>query len=356
MELQKSEVTLTVRPESRLSLTDVSEIIRRRYGDRIYRYRKALYCSYHTTAGYLEEQVCARLRHNSKNLQNFVQSFQTLFPPNADYHHDQLDLRAELTEAERKGEPKNADAHLTFISSGLTNCVTYVNQPQVPVYFIDLDGINGRTQRLRQTTVVGFDRELPVAETEISLPVSKHPIDSVNLKNPDLGFFERLLHHLRIHGIKQGRVDLTLDQEEQHAGLTVNEYETLLMRHDLADVLSNPLRFMAERGRHMILDPRKIPVKAKGYAKYDFVQVLNEFLDSMGLSESLLERLIHKFLAFPASRFLRMKKSISLLVLERPDSAHPAIVQGTYQSPILVQWGKAPGGTRKIRVTFTRFL
>ena len=41
------------------------------------------------------------------------------------------------------------------------------------------------------------------------------------------------------HGISHGRIDLSLLPEERHAGLTVNEYETLLMRHDLREVLEN---------------------------------------------------------------------------------------------------------------------
>jgi len=155
-------------------------------------------------------------------------------------------------------------------------------------------------------------------------------------------------------GIQKGRIDLSLSPDERNTGLTVNEYETLLMRHDLVEVLKNPVRFMAQRGVNMLRDPGAIKEKAKDYMKYDLVHVVNEFIDAMGLSESLIERIIDKFFQVPASRFLRMKRGVSLIVSDN-DSGQGKIVSGTYQSPILVQWRKAENLTRNINVTFTRF-
>ncbi len=346
-----SEVTLALTPESRLDLIDVSS----RVAHLIRRYRRALYYSYHTTAGYLDPRLCARLNHDSESLHAFVKSFQTLFPQGANYRHDEIELREELTAEQKRGEPRNADAHLTFIGSGLNNCVTYANDPLVPVFFIDLDGVHDKTSRSRQTTVIGFDRERVVTEIPLTIPVSSHPIDSVNLKSRQLGIFEQLEEQVRRYGIIRGRIEISLDREERQAGLTVNEYETMLMKHDLVEILRDPLWFVAERGRHMISDPKSIAIKAKGYAKYDFVQILNEFIDALGLSESLLERVIHKFLAYPASRFLRMKRSISLLVNDRDESGRGSIVEGIYQSPILVQWGKAQPQIRRLRAEITHF-
>ena len=55
----------------------------------------------------------------------------------------------------------------------------------------------------------------------------------------------------------------TLVSLDDQAGLTVNEYETLLMKHDLVDVLRDPLRFMdLVRGSYRLrTDPclRKAP-------------------------------------------------------------------------------------------------
>lgn len=355
MATRASEITLEIQPRSRLDLIDVNRRITEEFGDTISRHRKALYFSYHTTAGYLEESLSRRLAYDTANVQAFLRSFQQIFPPDANYRHDQMELREELSEEQRVVEPRNADAHLTFMGSGLTNCATYSTRPAVPVFFIDLDGINGETTRCRRTTVIGFDTDRLVEEVRLSVPVSGHPIDSVNLKSPQLGLFEQLEERAQRLGIERGRVFICLDRDEQHAALTVNEYETLLMKVDLVEVLGNPLRFMAERGRHMLADPRAIPLKAKGYAKYDLVQLINEFLDVMGLNESVLEKLIHRFMAYPAARFLRLKRALNLLVTDRAGDGRGAIVEGTYQSPILVQWAKAPGQTRRLRAAIYRF-
>jgi hypothetical protein len=44
------------------------------------------------------------------------------------------------------------------------------------------------------------------------------------------------LHELIGHlDVRNGKINIELCSEEQDAGLTVNEYGTLLMRHDLTD-------------------------------------------------------------------------------------------------------------------------
>jgi hypothetical protein len=129
----------------------------------------------------------------------------------------------------------------------------------------------------------------------------------------------------------------------------------MLMKHDMVEVLRNPLRFMAERGKHALLDLRSIPSKVKGYARYDLVRFINEFIDSAGLSDSMLENLIHRFMAFPASRRLCMKRSVSLLVLDQDGSGRGDIVEGTYQSPILIQWKSPKSQSRVLKVDFIQF-
>ena len=107
----------------------------------------------------------------------------------------------------------------------------------------------------------------------------------------------------------------------------------------------------------MIREPRAIPGKALNYAKYDLVQVVNEVVDALGLSESFVERLVDKFLAVPASRFLWMKRSLSLLVSDQEEDAHGSLAQGKYQSPILVQWKRpANDATRRIGMRIVRFV
>jgi len=340
-----------------VDVIDVNQRIEQEANGLLQRHSKALYCSYHTTGGYLEETICNRLDRCQDQVHEFLAPFRELFPFGADYRHDQLHLRKELSPEQRRTEPRNADSHLTFIGSGLENCVTYPSNPSRPVFFIDLDGINKDNQdrRERRTTVIGYDDERLVHETELEVPVSDHPIDSVSLRDPRFGVFKRLHEMLAAHGIKTGRVLLDLVPEENHAGLTVNEYETLLMKHDLAEVLRDPLQFMARKGRNMLRDPGAIPNKAKNYAKYDLVRLVNRVVDTLGLSESLVERIIDKCLAVPAERFLRMKRSVSLLVTEDTANGEGTIEQGRYQSPILVQWRKSAPQTRRLRARLTRF-
>ena len=68
---------------------------------------------------------------------------------------------------------------------------------------------------------------------------------------------------------------------------------------------------------------------------------------------SIIEKLLARTLAVPAARFFRMRRSISLLVAEREDGT-VGFVEGTYQSPILVQWQRAVRGARTLDVTLTR--
>jgi hypothetical protein len=51
-----------------------------------------------------------------------------------------------------------------------------------------------------------------------------------------------------------------------------------------------------------------------------------------------------------------MKRSVSLLVSDRDQSGEGRIVEGTYQSPILVQWHRGARRTRVLDVTVTRFI
>jgi hypothetical protein len=224
------------------------------------------------------------------------------------------------------------------------------------VTFIDLDGVHAGRSRTRHTTVLGYSAEETVAHARVVVPVSGHSIESVNLKDPRLGVYEQCAELLAQHSVTKGRIRLSLGPGERHAGLTVNEYETLLMRHDLSEVLRDPVRFMAEKAGHILGNPRAIPAKTLDYAKYDLVRVFNRLVDALGLRESMVENVLSRAIAMPASRFLRMKRSVSLLVSDRAQPGHGTIVEGTYQSPILVQWNRGSRQKRVLDVTLTRFI
>ena len=352
-----AEFSLELTPRARVDVIDVRREVSSRYGaDALRRYPRALCCSFHTTAGYLEQSLAARLHQSRAGVMGYIDVFRTMFPEGAGYEHDNLERRAELTADQKPIEPLNADSHLTFMAGGLRACVSYVNRPHEPVCFIDLDGVHDGRARRRLTTVLGYTAEKPVAETRIVVPVSAHAVDSVNLKDPSLGIYQQCTELVRQHGVTKGRIRLTLAPGERHAGLTVNEYETLLMRHDLREVLRDPLRFMAEKAGHMLGNPRAIPAKTLDYAKYDLVRVFNRLVDAFGLGESFVENVLSRAIAMPASRFLRMKRSVSLLVSDRASDGDGAIVEGTYQSPILVQWHRGQRRSRQLDVTLTRFV
>jgi thiamine phosphate synthase YjbQ (UPF0047 family) len=153
------EITLEISPRARLDLVDVDKQIADTHGDVLGGFPRALYCSYHTTAGYLDQGIAGRLNRKEDGVAPYLSFFKKIFPEGAGYQHDELHLREELTEEQRRVEPCNADSHLAFISAGLRSCVTYRRRKGEPVYFIDLDGVNEGRPRRRCTTVLGFSTE-----------------------------------------------------------------------------------------------------------------------------------------------------------------------------------------------------
>jgi hypothetical protein len=349
------ELALNITPRARLDVVDVRALVAKIHGDALLGFRRHFYASEHSTAGFLPQSLAARLTTQFGSVGPYLDVFRTVFPEGAGYRHDQLELRDELAPEQKAVEPTNADSHLAFMGGGLRACVTDDARRQAPVYFVDFDGVYRNVPRKRVARVVGFNHEEEVARTHIRVPVSSHPIDAVNLREPRLGLFDQMAELIQKHGVTKGRLRLELASGEQFASLTVNEYETLLMKHDLAEVLQNPLRFAAEKVRHAWNDPRAVPAKARDYAQYDLVRAMNRMLDALGLRTSRIESLVARTLEAPASRFLRMRRSVDLMVSDAKLTGQGELVQGVYQSPILVQWRPARAETRTLDVALTRF-
>jgi thiamine phosphate synthase YjbQ (UPF0047 family) len=343
------DLTLELAPKARFDVVNLRSHFAEEH-KAVGAFPQCLYWTCHTTAGFLDRSLAARLQ--AQRIPTYVDAFRTIFPEGAGYQHDRLDRRRDLDSTQRAIEPRNADSHLAFIASGLRTCVTHPNRPGEPVCFVDLDGMNDGRPRRRLTRLIAFTRERLVGSTRIEVPVSEHPIDSINLKDPRLGIYDQLAEFVTHTGVQKGRLRLSLDPAERHSALTINEYETLLMRHDLHEVIRNPLRFVAEKSRHALANPFAVPAKTLGYAKYDFVRVLNKSLDTLGLRGSILERIMARTLAVPAARFFRTGRSVSLLISANVDNAS-GIVEGTYQSPILVQWQHAPRQSRVLHASIT---
>lgn len=352
--IRPTELTLTLAPQRRFEAIDVNRRIAEEAGDILRRHRRALYTSFHTTAGYLDQSLSVRLHHRHDLVSQFFRAFHALFPPNGGYRHDQMDLRSELTDEQKVVEPRNGDSHLTFIGAGMRNTVTYRSRPDAPVYFIELDGMTEVVQRQRKTTVVAYDHDEVVARTSVTIPVSKHPIDSINLADPRFGLLERVSELVARAGVERARVDLVVDPTERNVGLTVNEYETLLMQNDLIDVLRNPLHFARIKGRNMMSDPLAIPGKTLNYAKYDMVRVLNSLMEALRMDQGSFERLVAKVMSLPARRFLRTRRVSFLAGSDRANNV-PQLLRGQYQSPILVQWQPAEKQERHIDIVIVQF-
>ena len=348
-----AELHLTLAPQRRFEAIDVTARIPRDARQVLQHHRRALYCSLHTTAGYLEQSLSNRIGNDHHGVSKFFGSFHALFPQNAEYKHDKMELRTELTEAQKKVEPKNADSHLTFMGAGVRNCVTYTTQPGSPVYFIELDGRSDAMQRQRNTTIVAYDTEREVARTSVTIPVSRHPIDSVNLADPRFGIIDQCNELLARCCLARGRVDLMIEPSEPNAGLTVNEYETLLMTHDLVEVLRNPLHFAKIKAHSLLDDPLSIPGKTLSYAKYDVVRLMNSLMEALRLDQSTIERLIGKVMSVPARRFMRSRR-VSFLAATDETCSRARIVRGTYQSPILVQWQVPERLSRGLEISLVR--
>jgi hypothetical protein len=149
------DLTLELAPRARVDIVD----LRSRFADEhqaLERYPHCLYWSYHTTAGFLDRALAARLR--AQHIPTYVEAFRALFPEGAGYEHDRLERRADLDAAQRAVEPRNADSHLAFIAGGLRTCVTHPNRPDEPVFFVDLDGVMDGRPRTRRTRRIGFRR------------------------------------------------------------------------------------------------------------------------------------------------------------------------------------------------------
>ncbi len=114
-----AEFTLELIPRARVDVIDVRHVLAARHGDRFDAYPRALCCSFHTTAGYLDPGVASRLHQSRAGVMPYIELFRTMFPEGAGYEHDKLDRRTELTDEQKPVEPQNADSHLAVMAGAL---------------------------------------------------------------------------------------------------------------------------------------------------------------------------------------------------------------------------------------------
>jgi hypothetical protein len=89
------QIVLDITPRSRFDIIDVKKRAFEKMDGTFKLYRKAAYCSHHTTAGFLEQSLCSRLQYQKERISSYIKAFKELFPKNATYHHDIMEQRTE---------------------------------------------------------------------------------------------------------------------------------------------------------------------------------------------------------------------------------------------------------------------
>ena len=128
----------------------------------------------------------------------------------------------------------------------------------------------------------------------------------------------------------------------------------MLMRNDLPEVLRDPLRYMLRHSKALLCHPAAIPAKMRDYALYDLIHLYNEVMDNVQIGRAILERGL-SFLSGPAARFFRLKRGIELFIAGPGEAGQERIMQGIYQSPILIQYQQAAHGVRGLEITLWAF-
>jgi hypothetical protein len=306
-----------------------------------------------------------KLGNNREGIESLVRSARRLFPEGAPYWHDRMELRSELSAEQRKHEPLNADSHLAFICLGLCNCVPYEYTPDHAVYFIDLDGKFKETLRSRKAIAVGYNNASCVHEEtlKISLPKKNQCAVDLNESLPDL---QALIAKHQIH---RGLVTLELTPGENHAGVTVNEFEALLVERDITDVLLNPLKYMLYNAPQFARHPLMVPSKAKNMLQYEIhlairdglrvanrsVSILEYMVERLGMHLPLLEHIVDRIASPLEARWMNLGSSIQLLINAKDEDPLGRVMVGTYQSPILIQWRRPESDVREMRLRLLRF-
>jgi len=89
------ELTLELQPRSRFDAIDVRGRVSETHGNVLDAYPRCLYCSFHTTAGFFEQGLVARLGQSEAGVSGFMEPFRTVFPEGAPYRHDALHERTD---------------------------------------------------------------------------------------------------------------------------------------------------------------------------------------------------------------------------------------------------------------------
>ena len=150
------DLPLELSARARFEVVDLRTRFSSEHDDLLAAYPRCLYWSAHTTAGFLDRSLTARL--GPGDVSTYVETLRRIFPEGAGYAHDRLERREDLDASQRAIEPRNGDSHLAFIAGGLRPCVIHPNRAGEAVCFIDLDGVSDGRPRQRLARVIGIGR------------------------------------------------------------------------------------------------------------------------------------------------------------------------------------------------------
>lgn len=312
-------VTVCLQPARRVAVLPVRAAVRATHPE-VLAYPHVLYSAHHTTAGFLDAEARHQAGAEARRIRNFLAPYRALFPYGAGYQHDQMHLRTELRPAQRRCEPHNADAHLTYIGAGLTACTRTASETEVAL--VDLDGVNNETghRRQRRVTALGFTETATVVSFEVPVPAPHADRGATSLHDPRLDLVARIQAALTHYDVSYGCVRLALTGDTRGAALVINEFETQLMHHDVARVLREPKAFSRVK---------QIPAPAGGSSHAP-------------PQTSAVER----------PEDLRLSSTCRLMVRPPQNNGRSRLVQGRYQSPILLHWKPR---SRTVQVTIERY-
>ena len=134
MTIRPFEISLDISPEYRFDVIDITKKISDLFNGSRDNYRKTTYCSFHTTAGFLDQNLSSRLNHQKEKIRSYITAFQQLFPINANYHHDVMELRDELSEAQRKVE--KMQIRISHLLGPVYEIVSLIETPQMYLFFL----------------------------------------------------------------------------------------------------------------------------------------------------------------------------------------------------------------------------
>src|SRR5262249_61022133 len=107
-----SELKLNLAPRRRFEAIDVTARISKT-SDLLRRHQRALFCSMHTTAAYLDRSLTLRMTTSSTLLSRFFHAFRGLFPEGAEYTKNKFNPATEWRKKKKTAKQRTVTCNPT---------------------------------------------------------------------------------------------------------------------------------------------------------------------------------------------------------------------------------------------------